>query len=512
MNNKIIKEKIGFILDDFKKKKFNDAILKSKRLLEKIPNNDFLLNAIGMCYLGLEDYEKSSFFFLDAIKKNPENLTAKNNYALVLKALNKFNESEILLEAILAKDPNNKVALNNIANIKKDNREFQEAIKYLNKILERDKNNITVHHNLSLCYQDLRNYKKATEHAQRINKINPNYTAADKILSSLYNYKNEGKDHLNQMIDKTKKLKLSPDEKISLHFSLGKAYEDLENYEEAFKNYKLANENGIIVKPYDIEKDEKNLDKIKKIFNNKKIFNQNFKQKSSKQIIFICGMPRSGSTLLEQIISTHSKVGNMGETDYFRKTFEVFFDLDNENSFDKIHDYSKKHSNVIFEDYLKRTENLKLKENIFTDKSLLNFKYIGFIKIIFPNSKIIITSRNFKNNLLSIYKNNLPQVRWTYNIEQIKQFNSIFLRYVDFWKDKFGDELINIEYEDLVKNTEDVSKKIIKFCDLEWEPNLLDYHKKNTAPIKTASVNQADKPVYKKSLDKFTKFEKFFNL
>ncbi len=512
MKNEIIKEKIGFILDDFKKQKFNDAILKSKRLLEKIPNNDFLLNLIGMCYMGLKDYEKSSFFFLNAIKKNPENLSAKNNYAMILKSTNKVNEAEILIEAILEKDPSNKVALNNIANIKKDNRDFKKAINYFNKILETDKNNIIVHFNLSLCYQDLRDYKKSIEHARAINKINPSYTKADKILSSIYNYKNEGKDHLNEMINKANKLKLNSEEKIPLYFSLGKAYEDLENYEESFKNYKLANDNGLINKSYDIEQDKKDLQNITEIFNKKKILELNFKQKPSKQIIFICGMPRSGSTLLEQIISTHSKIDNMGETDFFQKTFKKFFDLDSENSIDKIQDYTQKQNNIIFEDYLEQTKRLKLTNNIYTDKSLLNFKYIGFIKIFFPNSKIIITSRNFKNNLLSIFKNNLPAVKWTYNIELVKQYHSIFLKYVDFWKEKFGDALITVEYEDLVKNTEQVSKKITDFCELQWEPNLLNYHKENTAPIKTASVNQADKPIYKKSLDKFSKFEKFFDL
>ena len=512
MKNEIIKERIGFILDDFKKQKFNDAILKSKRLLGKIPNNDFLLNLIGMCYMGLKDSEKSSFFFLDAIKKNPENLSAKNNYAMILKALNRIDEAEILIEAILEKDPNNKVALNNVANIKKDNREFNKAINYFNKILEIDKNNIIVHFNLSMCYQDLRDYKKAIEHARAINKINPNYTAADKVLSSIYNYKKEGKDHLKEMINKANKLNLNPDEKISLYFSLGKAYEDLENYEEAFKNYKLANDNGLLNKSYDIEKDKKDLQNIIEIFNKKKILELNFKQNPSKQVIFICGMPRSGSTLLEQIISTHSKIDNMGETDFFQRTFKKFFDLDSENSIDKIQDYTQKQNNIVFEDYLKQTKRLKLTNNIYTDKSLLNFKYIGFIKIFFPNSKIIITSRNFKNNLLSIFKNNLPAVRWTYNIELIKQYHSIFLKYVDFWKEKFSDTLITIEYEDLVKNTEQVSKKVTDFCELQWEPNLLNYHKKNTAPIKTASVNQADKPVHKKSLDKFSKFEKFFDL
>ena len=512
MNNNILKEKIEFILDDFKRKNFEQAILKSKKLLEEIPNNDFLLNLIGMCYSNLSDLNKASHFFLEAIKKNSSNLAAKNNYAMVLKAQNQLDEAKKLLKAILDVNPKNITALNNSANIEKDDRNFDKAISFYQKILEQDEKNITAHYNISMCYQDLRDNEKALKHAKEINKINPNFTAADKIISTIYDYKKEGKDHFYEMKQKDLNLKLDNEQKISLYFSLGKAYEDNDQFENAATYYKLANKNGKILHDYNFKKENKTFNEIKDLFTNEKILDLKFKDNLSKKIIFICGMPRSGSTLLEQIISTHSEIGSMGETDFFKKSFMNFLNISDKNFIEIIKNHSKNEKNQIFEHYLNQTKRLKINSNILTDKSLLNFKYLGFIKILFPNSKIIIISRDFKDNLLSIFKNNLPAVKWTYDINDIKQFYKIYQNYVLLWSDKMNNDLIQIEYEDLVKNTEGVIKKIINFCDIKWEDQLLEYYKKNKAPIKTASVNQADKPIYKKSLNKYLKFEKFLDL
>ena len=138
---------------------------------------------------------------------------------------------------------------------------------------------------------------------------------------------------------------------------------------------------------------------------------------------------------------------------------------------------------------------------------MLNFKYLGFIKILFPNSKIIIISRDFKDNLLSIFKNNLPAVKWTYDINDIKQFYKIYQNYVLLWSDKMNNDLIQIEYEDLVKNTEGVIKKIINFCDIKWEDQLLEYYKKKSSNKQQVLIRQTN--LFTKSLNKYLKFGKF---
>ena len=155
-----------------------------------------------------------------------------------------------------------------------------------------------------------------------------------------------------------------------------------------------------------------------------------------------------------------------------------------------------------------------LNNEFLTDKSLLNFQLIGFIKIFFPGSKVLVLKRNFENNFFSIFKNELlgPQLKWTFDKKEIKEYYKIFIDYINFWKEIFPNYLMEVDYEQLVTNTESVTKDILKYCNLNWEKDCLNYHDKNKSAIDTASANQANRPIYKTSLNKFEVYRKFFDL
>ena len=127
-----------------------------------------------------------------------------------------------------------------------------------------------------------------------------------------------------------------------------------------------------------------------------------------------------------------------------------------------------------------------------------------------PNSKVIIIERDLENNFLSIFKNYLPALDWTFDKNEIKKFYQLFIDYLQLWEKICPSYIHRVKYEDLIQNPEVITKKIFTFCELEWSKNILNYHKLNKAPIRTASNNQADKPIYKSSLDKYSKFQKFF--
>jgi len=212
-------------------------------------------------------------------------------------------------------------------------------------------------------------------------------------------------------------------------------------------------------------------------------------------------------------VSAHSEVKSLGETDQVQslisKTFENFtLSIDNvlqNNNFDQSFIYEK------FINFVNKIEN---KMSIFTDKSILNFKLIGFIKIFFPNSKIIVLRRDINNNLLSIYKNDLTakNLGWTYDIKQINDYYKIFNNYLNLWNDSLKNPFFEVNYSDLINEPSNISKQIISYCDLKWENNCLEYYRINNSAIDTASANQANKPIYSSSLNKFENFKKFFNL
>jgi len=156
-----------------------------------------------------------------------------------------------------------------------------------------------------------------------------------------------------------------------------------------------------------------------------------------------------------------------------------------------------------YHDFLKR---FNASEPFITDKAPLNFRWIGFIKILFPNSKIIHCSRDPKDNCLSIFKNFFEGgLDFGYNQKELGTYYNLYLDLMRFWKEKFPNTIYDAQYEKIIEDPENEIKKMIKFCDLDWEESCLKFYN-NKTPIKTLSTAQARKPIYKSSKNSFEKF------
>jgi len=512
IDRKKILNEIEIISNNFQSKKYLETISKSKKLLHSLPNNEFLNNMIGLSYLNIGNIEDAKNLYLRITKSAPSIISYQNNYANVLKAQNKFDEAENILEKILDRNPDYLNALNNLANLKKTLGKNEEAIKLFEKALKVEPKNSIILYNIALCYRSLRNYEQVKLYALKIIDIDPNFTLADQIISQIQDYRKDDLNHYELMKKKLFSNEINDHNRAILFFSLAKANEDRGNYEEAFKFFTKGNDLIKKENTYNLNLDIQEFNKIKKYFSSINLLNLKIKN-LDKKIIFICGMPRSGTTLVEQIVSAHSKVRALGETDQLQEIINN--SLDNFNfSFDNHFINNSPSHSFIYDKYVEFIDKIDNKKLIFTDKSLFNFKLIGFIKMFLPNSKIIVLKRDINNNLLSIYKNNLisKNLAWTYDINQILAYYRLFEDYINFWSKNIKDSFLEINYSDLITNTVNTTKKIIKHCDLEWENNCLKYHEVNKSAIDTASVNQANKPIYNSSLNKFENYKKFFNL
>ena len=146
-------------------------------------------------------------------------------------------------------------------------------------------------------------------------------------------------------------------------------------------------------------------------------------------------------------------------------------------------------------------------------RKIRTFHYIGIIKIFFPNSKIIYCKRNAKDNCLSIYKNFFlsEDMKYAFDQTDIANYYNLHLDLMNYWKHKVGDFIYEVEYEKLVSNKEEEIKKLIKFCDLNWVPICLNHHKSKKTPIKTVSISQARKPIYKSSVNSNSNYENYLS-
>ena len=222
-------------------------------------------------------------------------------------------------------------------------------------------------------------------------------------------------------------------------------------------------------------------------------------------------MPRSGTTLVEQIIASHNEVFGAGELVYLQRIIKKNLISEKKFSQEKLNEEFKSQGNFINKEYFKMINFHNFKEKYFTDKAPPNFRWLGVIKIFFPNSKIIYCKRNPKDNCLSIYKNFFlsEDMLWAFDQTDIANYYNLHLNLMDFWQSKIKDFIYEIEYEKLVSNKEDEIKKLIKFCGLKWDPMCLNHHKNNKTPIKTVSISQARKPVYNSSVNSNENYENY---
>ena len=217
-------------------------------------------------------------------------------------------------------------------------------------------------------------------------------------------------------------------------------------------------------------------------------------------------MPRSGTSLVEQIISSHSEVYGAGELSYLdqsvRNNFEIqdkLINFSETNNLDAFKNVAKK--------YVSLVDNFQTDKRFITDKAPLNFLWVGFIKIVFPNAKIIHIKRNPKDNCLSLYKNVFDMnINWSYDQKDLLNFYLKYQSLMKFWAEKIPNFIYDIQYENLINNPQLETENLLRFCNLNWEDDCLNYFN-NKRAIKTVSAPQARKPIYKSSLNSSNNFE-----
>ena len=427
-----------------------------------------------------------------------------------------LNEAISFLKEVLVIDENNKKALNNIANIYKEIGKYEEATKFYEKAISLDDNYLVAKTNLAILSHELGNLKKA----ERIYKELINQ---DKYNFSLYfNLSRINFDFFNFEIIEF--IKNSLTSKNLSNFNKASAYFILAKKENLAKNFDkeiqlLEKGHYFFQKSMPSKIFEQNLSYwlniIPKKFKKIKLSNSNIHLKKNELIkpIFIIGMPRSGSTLVESIISSGKiYIPNGGETAVINGSI---LKLSRDKILKLIQDdediiVDKK---IISEDILKKYESLNLiKKEInyfFIDKSLENFFYIELLIKLFPNSKFIHCKRNIHDSILAIYQNFHTKMSWTHSLENIFQYFDNYLTIINFFEKQFSNKIYSVDLSELTNDSVNISKKIFDFCGLEWSKKSLEFHKRKDLFSNTASNIQIREKIYKYDQDKYKAYNKY---
>lgn len=299
-------------------------------------------------------------------------------------------------------------------------------------------------------------------------------------------------------------------EKQMMRFDMGRLLDKLERYDDAFQWYREANETVVV--PCSIEKDEKFRDEITGFFSEQVMQSLPRADTGSQRPIFILGMPRSGTSLTEQILASHPDVygaGELAEVKKITKNMEASRKNKPIASYiDVIAELTQQDMNKYAHQYLDSIAKLDAEALHVTDKMPHNFLHIGVISLLFPDARIIHCRRNPLDNALSIY---FQSFSWTHdyaiNLADIGRFYKVYESFMRHWEKVVDIPIMTVQYEDMVEDQETISRKLIEFCGLEWNDKILDFHGSERA-IATASYDQVRQPIYKTSRERWRNYEK----
>ena len=330
----------------------------------------------------------------------------------------------------------------------------------------------------------------------------PNFGGAYYFLSIIKKFEMDDVDKL-AMEKVYQDPDLDEEDKSFICFSLSKACDDCKEYDLSFKYLLEGNMLYRKLYQYDIADDEERFSMIKSVFT-EEFFNKR-KDYGVRDTapIFIVGMMRSGTTLVEQILSSHPAVCGAGElNDLKQLVFRVA------DGYESIVALSKSESVGLAREYLGRLEKYSM-EGYVTDKMPNNFFYIGMIRLMFPNAKIIHCVRDPMDTCVSIFKQVFSgSYKYAYNLKELGQYYCLYKGLMNHWHQVLPGYIYDVEYEAMVDNQEDVTRKLLDFCGLPWDEACMSFHESGRV-VRTASVAQVRQPIYQGSVQRWRKYEAF---
>jgi len=484
--------------------KISESLTATKKLVKITPQDALAHYNLGNTYRELANFSKAEECYKKAVSIKPEFYEAYYNLGIVSKNNYKLEESERYYKQAIHLKPNFAEAYNNLGTVLENLGKLNDSAVCFKKAITLNPNFAEAYNNLGINLEQQGNLKEAQTNYEKAILINPGLTNAHRQLSLIKKF-----DKYDRHFDLIQKIYLdkniSDEQRCHINFALAKIHEDLENFERAFKHLSEGNVIQKRLLKYNINQDIELFDQIKLFFQKiKKITLKIEKNKNELAPIFIIGMPRSGTTLIEQIISSHSKVTGLGELPFISQFGYLIIKGLLECSEDNISKFRN--------DYLKKVKSLSDRNLIVTDKMPQNFLYTGLIVACFPEAKIIHVKRNSAAVCWANYKQwfKSKDLGYSYSIEDIIEYHRLYEDLMEFWNNKLKKKIYKVNYEALTTNHEDEIKKLIEYLELSWEESCLSPEKNNRS-VSTASNIQIRNKIFKGSSQKWKKYQPFLN-
>lgn len=447
-----------------------DAVASYHRAVEIRPDYAEAHNNLGNVFRMQGRLDEAVTSYRRAVEIRPDYAETHNNLGLALKAKGKLEEAVASYRAALATTPDLAAAHNNLATALLEQGKSAEAAASYARAIE-------IEPDYAEAYQ---NFSRATT-----------FTGTESQIAGMQTlYDRDG---------------LSDRDRALVGFSLGKVFEDVGDYERSFGYVREANRCRKRELGYSFRQDEMLFSRLREMFtglSSLPAFEPQSTDTSVANLIFVLGMPRSGTTLVEQIISSHSDVYGAGELEYLDAGIDRTGLMSGPLSQENIR--------ALRNFYLAEVEKLDVKERVVTDKMPLNFRWVGFILSAFPEAKIVHVKRDRVATCWSAFKHYFANSGngFAYDLADLAGYYRLYEGLVDFWHESFAGKIYDLSYERLTEHQEEETRKLISVLGLPWQDSCLAFHE-NARAVRTASLTQVRRKMYRGSSRDWKRYEPY---
>jgi tetratricopeptide (TPR) repeat protein len=495
-------------IEHSKHKRFAKAERACRSYLKREPNNVSAIRLLAEIALQLNVFDDACKLLERCLELAPEFSLARLDYIRALNGQKKPLEALQQINKLSAQEAKKQTTLMLKANCFTQLGDCQNAILIYEKLISADQANARVYTNYGHALKTEGRQQQAIAAYRNAINLKPAMGEAYWSLANLKIFKFDDSD-LTAMKHQLETKQTNITDTFHMCFALGKGLEDKKNYKASFKHYALGNKIKKHQEGYSADENHQDIKRQIDFFSTDFFNKTNGFGCQAEDPIFIVGLPRAGSTLLEQIIASHSQVDGTKELpDITAMARRLGARKNGASQFPAIlNTITAEQAHDLGQEYLASTQIQRQQAPFFIDKMPNNFAFIGLIHTILPNAKIIDARRHPMDGCFSGFKQLFASgQRFTYGLTDIARYYQDYVAIMDHWDQVLPGKVLRVQYEDVVADLETQARRIMAYCNLELEPNCLNFYQTKRA-VRTASSEQVRQPIYKSAVAHWRHYE-----
>jgi len=490
--------------------KVGDAVNCFRRATELRPDSRAAHVQLARAYRTDGALDEAVACFRRVLELSPDDFGTLVDLGAALQTKGDLGEAISIYRKALGLSPDSAPTRLNLASALQAQGKLEDAIGTYRKALQVDPDFAQAHNNLGVAYQIQGEHEQAVACFRRSLELDPVNATTSANLANSIRFTDDQQGDIMRMERLLGEIEADAETRSHLHFALGKAYDDCQRWDGAFEHFRRANE--LVGVRFEADKFKGLVDGLISICSRELLERGKEVGDASELPILIVGMPRSGTSLVEQILASHPQVHGAGELRFIGQLLESLANAIPETPYPaSLEQVGPRLAGKLARKYLSQLDALRTAERRVTDKMPSNFLQLGLVAMILPHARIIHCRRQPMDVCLSCFARDFSDrkgLEFTYRLEDLGFYYRHYTRLMKHWRKHLPLRMLDVDYENLVAEPERISRELVAFCGLEWSPQCLRFYETQRS-VATASNWQVRQPVYSRSVERWMNYEAF---